>query len=83
LADRRRGLDEAAFSGRYLQRPTPPRGHFFKLKHFVRFDHAANNRKSQCERIILSMDTGVSTTPIPTTASFAHEASRNIVLAGL
>ena len=71
LAERRRELGEAAFSAQYLQRPTPPGGHLFKLKQFGRFDHPTNNRKDQYEKVIFSMDTGVSTAPTSDYTAFS------------
>ncbi len=63
LAERKAELGEAAYHAQYLQRPTPPGGHLFKMKKFGRFDLSANNRIGQYEQVILSMDTGVSTAP--------------------
>jgi predicted phage terminase large subunit-like protein len=63
LAERRRELGEAAYAAQYLQRPTPPGGHLFKLKHCPRFDLSANRRVDQYEGVVLSLDPGVSTAP--------------------
>ena len=63
LAERRAELGETAFHAQYLQRPTPAGGHLFKMKKFGRFNLATNRQRSQYEKIILSIDTGVSTAP--------------------
>jgi hypothetical protein len=68
LAERRQELGEAAYSAQYLQRPTPPGGHLFKMKKFKRFELAGNNKIKDYEAVILSLDPGVSSAP---TADFS------------
>jgi predicted phage terminase large subunit-like protein len=63
LAERKAELGEAAYSAQYLQRPTPPGGHLFKMSKFKRFEWKAQVHKSDYEALVLSMDTGVSTAP--------------------
>lgn len=59
----RNELGEAAFNAQYLQKPTPPGGHLFKLHKFGRFDWTPSVRRADYEALILSHDPGVSADP--------------------
>ena len=63
LDELRKELGDAAFNAQYLQRPTPPGGHLFKLDRFGRVDLEVNHYRDQYEAFILSHDPGVSADP--------------------
>ncbi len=63
LQRRRDEIGERAFQAQYLQAPQPSGGRLFRVELFQRFDLATNNKRSQYEAIILSLDPGVSSAP--------------------
>ncbi|WP_162238799.1 phage terminase large subunit [Brevundimonas sp. Leaf363] len=63
LKERRDEIGERAFNAQYLQAPAPPGGRLFRLEQFQRFNLSSNNKKSQYEAILMSIDPGVSSAP--------------------